>query len=147
MDYMDYTISEERLTPAAYIAFLAQSDLGSQYPAERFQERVARLVESVPISLTARDPAGRLVGVCLGLTDFAYWLFLTDLGVVRDCAGRGIGRALVKRALAAAGGEENIILYACAHPGALPFYRKIGMEPAQDVMVYDHIDWTPFTVT
>lgn len=146
MGYMEYTISEERLTPAAYIAFLAQSDLGSQYPAERFQERVARLVESVPISLTVRDPAGRLAGVCLGLTDFAYWLFLTDLGVVRDCAGRGIGRALVKRALAA-GGEENIILYACAHPGALPFYRKIGMEPAQDVMVYDHIDWTPFTVT
>lgn len=147
MDYMDYTILEERLTPAAYIAFLAQSDLGSQYPAERFQERVARLVESVPISLTARDPAGRLVGVCFGITDFAYWLFLTDLGVVRDCAGRGIGRALASRALTLAGGGENIVMCTCANEKAVPFYEKLGMCPARDVMVYDHIDWTPFTVT
>ncbi len=32
---MDYTIREERLTPAEYIDFLKQTDLGSQYPRER----------------------------------------------------------------------------------------------------------------
>ena len=38
---------------------------------ERFEERVAALVKSVPISLTARDSAGELLGVCFGITDFA----------------------------------------------------------------------------
>ena len=110
---MDYSIRRERLSPEEYVAFLKRTDLGSQYPKERFEERVAALVKSVPISLTARDSAGELLGVCFGITDFAYWLFITDLGVVRTHTGRGIGRALMGRALEAAGGEENIIMYTC----------------------------------
>ena len=35
---MDYTIQEERLTPENYIAFLRCTDLGSQYPKERFED-------------------------------------------------------------------------------------------------------------
>ncbi|MER2224169.1 MAG: GNAT family N-acetyltransferase, partial [Rhodococcus sp. (in: high G+C Gram-positive bacteria)] len=49
--------------------------------------------------------AGLVVGVLLGLTDFAYWLYVTDLGVDRDCTHRGIGRSLMKKALELAGGE------------------------------------------
>lgn len=86
---MDYSIRRERLSPEEYVAFLKRTDLGSQYPKERFEERVAALVASVPISLTARDSAGELPGVCFGITDFAYWLFITDLGVVRTHTGRG----------------------------------------------------------
>ena len=94
-----YRICEERLSPRAYIAFLKSTDLGSQYPQERFEARIAALVKNVPVSLSARDTAGRLVGVCFGITDFAYWLFITDLGVIRSCTGQGIGRALVEKAL------------------------------------------------
>ena len=93
---MNYTIKEERLTAEEYIEFLKHTDLGSQYPKERFRERIGTLVNRASISLVARSNDGRIVGVCFGITDFAYWLFITDLGVVRECAGQGIGTALVR---------------------------------------------------
>ena len=77
-------IERERLSPEEYIEFLKHTGLGSQYPRERFEERIPKLLESVSISLTARDENNRLAGVLLGLTDFAYWLYVTDLGVDRD---------------------------------------------------------------
>lgn len=138
-------IAPERLTAEAYIEFLRRTDLGSQYPAERFNARIARLVNSVPISLTARD-GDRLVGVLFGITDFAYWLFITDLGVDRDYVHRGIGRKLMDAALEKAGGAEDIIMYTCANENAVGFYEKLGMRPASDVMVYNRAQWTDFTV-
>lgn len=139
------TIANERLSAETYIEFLSRTDLGSQYPAERFNARIERLVKNVPISLTARDD-GKLVGVLFGITDFAYWLFITDLGVDRDCVGQGIGRKLMEAALEAAGGKDDIIVYTCANENAVGFYEKLGMRPASDVMVYNHVQWTEFTV-
>ena len=104
-------------------------------------------MQKVSISLVARNEAREIVGVCFGITDFSYWLFITDLGVVRDCVGQGIGTALVKKLHELAGGEDNIIVYTCANEDALPFYEKLGMVRPNDVMVYDHMPWTPFTVT
>ena len=143
---MNYTISEECLTPEAYIDFLRHTDLGSQYPAERFHERIATLVARASLSLTARDAAGDLIGVCFGITDFAYWLFITDLGVRRDWVGQGVGKALVRRLHEAAGGEENIIMYTCANEHATGFYEKLGMTKPGDVYVLNRITWTDFTV-
>lgn len=82
------------------------------------------------------------------LTAEEYIAFLkqTDLGVIRTCTGRGIGKALVRRALEIAGGEKNIIMYTCANENAVPFYEKIGMTRPHDMMVYDHAEWTDFTV-
>ena len=144
---MNVSIAEERITAAEYIEFLKKTDLGSQYPKERFSDRIATLVQKVSISLVARNEALEIVGVCFGITDFSYWLFITDLGVVRDCVGQGIGTALVKKLHELAGGEDNIIVYTCANEDALPFYEKLGMVRPNDVMVYDHMPWTPFTVT
>lgn len=143
---MDYTIAAERLTKEEYIEFLTRTDLGSQYPKERFEARIERLLKNASISLVARDGAGRIVGVLLGLTDFAYWLYVTDLGVDRSCARQGIGRTLMKAALDAAGGERDIAVYLIANEHAIPFYEKIGMERATDVMQYNHVEWTDFTV-
>ena len=92
---MEYEIREERLTAGDYIDFLKRRGLSSQYPKGRFAQRIETLVKSVPISLTARGEGHALIGVCFGLTDFAYWLFLTDLGIVRECVGMGIGKVLV----------------------------------------------------
>lgn len=138
-------ILSQRLTAAEYIGFLKRTDLGSQYPRERFEARIERLVKSAPISLAARD-GGALVGVCLGITDFAYWLFVTDLGMDRAYVGRGIGRRLMRAALEAAGGADDIIVYTCANENAVGFYEKLGMERADDVMVYNRVQWTDFTV-
>lgn len=139
-------IQSERLTAEEYIDFLRHTDLGSQYPKERFRERIEKLVVNAAISLTARDENGCLAGVLLGITDFAYWLFITDLGVDRRYTGRGIGRELMKAAHEAAGGEKDIILYTCANENAIGFYEKCGMKMTGDVMVKNQVEWTEFTV-
>ena len=139
-------IERERLSPEEYVEFLKHTDLGSQYPRERFEERIPRLLENVSISLTARDGNNRLVGVLLGLTDFSYWLYVTDLGVDRDYERQGIGSRLMKKAHESAGGEKDIAVYLIANEDAVPFYEKLGMKKADDVMKYNHIEWTKFTV-
>lgn len=139
-------IQEERLTPEEYIDFLKRTNLGSQYPKERFEERIAKLVKNVSISLVARNEAGLVVGVLFGLTDFAYWLYVTDLGVDRDYEKQGIGKRLMKMAHEVAGGEKDIAVYLIANENAIPFYERIGMKKAEDVMQYNHIEWTGFTV-
>lgn len=140
------TYAEERLTADEYIDFLKRTDLGSQYPAEDFVSRIEVLVKSVPISLVARAKSGKTVGVLFGLTDYAYWLFVTDLGVDRDYVRQGIGRKLMQLAHTLAGGEKNIAIYLVANDQAIPFYEKLGMKKSQEVMEYSHIDWTEFTV-
>lgn len=143
---MKYSINEERLTAGEYIEFLKKTDLGSQYPKERFEERIDTLVNKASISLVAREEAGEIIGVCFGITDFAYWLFITDLGVVRECTGQGVGKALVKKLHELAGGTDNIIMYTCVNENAVGFYEKLGMAKPHDVMVYNHVEWTDFTV-
>ena len=139
-------IMEERISAEEYIDFLKRTDLGSQYPKERFENRIAKLVNTVSISLVARNESGTVVGVLFGLTDFAYWLYVTDLGVDRACTGQGIGRQLMKTAHEIAGGEKDIAVYLIANENAIPFYEKLGMKKSMDVMQYNKIDWTEFVV-
>ena len=143
---MEISVQEERLSAGEYIEFLKETDLGAQYPKERFRERIERLVRRAGISLTARDSSGKLLGVCFGITDFAYWLFITDLGVVRGCTGQGIGRKLVKMAHELAGGERDIIMYTCPNENAVGFYEKLGMKWDRDVMSLNKVEWTDFVV-
>lgn len=140
------SIFQERITAEEYIDFLKRSDLGSQYPKERFDQRIAKLVESASISLVARNEYGTVVGVLFGLTDFSYWLFVTDLGVDRAYTGRGIGSQLMKTAHEIAGGEKDIALYLVANENAIGFYEKLGMKKSVDVMQYNKVEWTEFTV-
>ena len=139
-------IVEERVTAEEYIDFLKRTDLGSQYPKERFEERIRRLVKNVSISLIARNDENLIVGVLFGLTDFCYWLYVTDLGVDRHYERQGIASKLMKTAHEIAGGTKDIAVYLIANEQAVPFYEKIGMEKADDVMKYNHIDWTEWTV-
>ena len=139
-------ITEERISANEYIAFLKRTDLGSQYPKERFEKRIETLVNSVSISLVARNEHGTVVGVLFGLTDIAYWLYVTDLGVDRTYTGQGIGRRLMKSAHELAGGEKDIAVYLIANENAVGFYEKLGMKKSVDVMQYNKIEWTQFTV-
>lgn len=139
-------IIEERVSVEEYIDFLKRTDLGSQYPKERFVNRISKLVKSVSISLVARNEFGTIVGVLFGLTDFAYWLYITDLGVDRAYTGQGIGRQLMKIAHEIAGGEKDIAVYLIANDNAIGFYEKLGMKKSDDVMQYNNIEWTEFKV-
>ena len=140
------TIASERLTADEYIEFLKRTDLGSQYPKERFTERIPTLLKNASLSLAARNEEKQIVGVILGLTDFAYWLYVTDLGVDRSYERQGIGRMLMEKALSLAGGEKDIAVYLVANEKAIPFYERLGMKKAENVMQYNHIEWTEFTV-
>ena len=142
----DIKIKEERVSAMEYIEFLKRTDLGSQYPKERFENRIAKLVDNASISLIARNKDNRIVGVLFGLTDYAYWLYVTDLGVDRDYSHQGIGTALMKTAHSLAGGKNDIAVYLIANENAIPFYKQLGMKKADDVMEYNHIEWTAFTV-
>mgnify|MGYP003429887565 FL=1 len=139
-------IKEERLNGTEYIDFLKRTDLGSQYPKERFYERIKKLVKNVSISLVARNEKGLIVGVLFGLTDFCYWLYITDLGVDRNYERQGIGSKMMKKAHEIAGGEKDIAVYLIANDNAIPFYEKLGMKKADEVMKFNHIEWTEFTV-
>ena len=142
----DIRIENHRFTAEEYIDFLKRTDLGSQYPKERFEERIQKLVANASISLAALDENGKIVGALLGLTDFAYWLYVTDLGVDREYTRKGIGRALMKTAHEIAGGEKDIAVYLIANENAVPFYKSLGMQFSDEVMQYNHIEWTEFTV-
>ena len=139
-------IKEERLNDTEYIDFLKRTDLGSQYPKERFYERIEKLVKNVSISLVARNEKDLIVGVLFGLTDFCYWLYITDLGVDKNYERQGIGSKLMKKAHEIAGGEKDIAVYLIANDNAIPFYEKLGMNKAYEVMKFNHIEWTEFTV-
>lgn len=139
-------ILNEHVTSNEYIEFLGRTDLGQQYPKERFVERIEKLVKNTQISLIARDKNGKIVGTCFGLTDFAYWLLVTDLGIDREYAKKGIGKALMKLAREEAGGEKDIIVFTCANEDAIEFYEKLGMKKSNDMMEQTNVEWTEFEV-
>ena len=139
-------ITNERISKEDYIEFLKRTDLGSQYPMERFDERIGRLVKNVSVSIVARNDEDKIIGVCFGITDFAYWLFITDLGIDRLYVNQGIGKTLIMKALEEAGGEKDIAMYTCFNDDAIGFYEKIGMTLADDIMQLNNIEWTEFTV-
>ena len=140
------TFKEERISAIEYKNFLKRTDLGSQYPKERFDERIEKLIHTVSLSLTARNENGVIVGVLFALTDYAYWLYITDLGVDRDYERQGIGKRLFKMAHEKAGGEKDIAVYLIANENAVPFYEKLGMTKSNSVMKYNKTEWTEFTV-
>ena len=53
---------------------------------------------------------------------------------------------LMKKAHEIAGGEKDIAVYLIANENAIPFYEKLGMKKSEDVMQYNHIEWTEWTV-
>lgn len=142
----DIVLRTEYVGAEEYIDFLKRSDLGKQYPKEDFQQRVTDLVGNIQISLIARNKNSQIVGVCFGLTDFAYWLFITDLGADRSYEKQGLGKTLMEVAHELAGGEKKIVVFAYANDNAIPFYKKIGMKKTDSMMIKDNIEYTYFVV-
>lgn len=142
----DVILRTEYVGAEEYIDFLKRSDLGKQYPREDFQQRITNLLQNIQISLIARNKNAQIVGVCFGLTDFAYWLMVTDLGTDRNYAKQGLGKAMMEVAHELAGGEKKIIVFAYANDNAIPFYQKIGMEKTESMMIKDKTEDTFFVV-
>jgi ribosomal protein S18 acetylase RimI-like enzyme len=116
----------ENLRFEEYYDFLKRSDLGSQYPKERFEERIRKLLTTRSVAITARNDEGKLLGIVFGVTDFTYFLFVTDLGVDRAYTKQGIGSKLLVRIREAVGGEDDITVVTVANESAIGFYEKCG---------------------
>ncbi len=140
------SISQERVSVKDYIEFLTRTDLGKQYPKERFNQRIEKLVHNTQLSLIARNNSNKIVGICFGLTDYAYWLMLTDIGIDREYIKNGIGRSMITTARELAGGKDNIIVFIYANEDAVGFYRKCGLTQSQNMMELTDIEWTSFEV-
>lgn len=132
--------TNEMLTYDEYCDFLRRSDLGSQYPEEYFEQRMTKMLKNHSVSVTARTNSGLLVGVCIGLTDFSYFLFLTDLGVDRNYLKQGIGKELVKRIQYESGGENDISVIVLSNEDAVGFYKKCEYKSDSDLL------WKPCKV-
>jgi predicted N-acetyltransferase YhbS len=122
-----FHFKQETISAEEYIDFLKKSDLGQQYPKEDFVNRINTLVKNVQISLVVRNAENKIIGVCFGLTDFAYWLLLTDLGVDRAYGRKGIGKILGNRARTRGRGEEYRPVRLCQRQGD-SVLRKTGDE-------------------
>ena len=96
--------------------------------------RMAPLGEKPPQDLATVFPnsmftsfvraSGRLVAAGRALADGLDCAYIADVAVHPDHQGRGLGRAIIRRLVAAAGGHKKIILY--ANPGTEGFYANLG---------------------
>ncbi len=139
--------TSDRLYSDEYLEFLTRCDLGFQYPEENFLERIGTLLKNTTLVITARNDEGLLIGVAMGLTDFAYYLLVTDLGVDRTYVKQGVGSALLHKIHEAAGGEQRICVFLDSYDPAKGFYEKLGMHNSSSLMYYDKAPWTSFTLT
>lgn len=137
----------DALTYEEYVDFLRRTDLGSQYPAQDFEARIRRLLSNTDLCITARNSEGLLIGICFGVTDFAYFLFVTDLGVDRAYTKQGIGRELLARAHKQAGGEADITLTTISNGRAVGFYESCGLRTKPELMVKYCAEWEDFVVS
>ncbi|MFM9265458.1 GNAT family N-acetyltransferase [Tychonema sp. BBK16] len=142
IDYQE----NENLSFEEYYDFLKRSDLGSQYPKERFEERIGKLLTTRSVAVMARNDEGKLIGVVFGITDFVYFLFVTDLGVDRSYAKRGIGSELLVRIREMVGGEDDITVVTVAHETAMGFYEKCGYTSENFLFWKPCKLWSEFTV-
>ncbi|EDY83879.1 acetyltransferase, GNAT family [Verrucomicrobiia bacterium DG1235] len=139
-------LRDEDISFDEYHEFLKRTDLGSQYPKERFKERLTKSLKNRSIGITARNRDGLLVGIAFALTDFAYFLFLTDLGVDRSYVKKGIGTELMKRIQTESGGEDDITVVTISNEEAYNFYKKSKLKNHECLFWKCCKQWTEHTV-
>jgi len=123
---MEITVRREAtLDPSEFRQVLVDSTLGERRPVDD-PERLARMVAGSNLIVTARDAAGRLVGVARSVTDFAYCCYLSDLAVARDLQRAGVGRRLIEATLAEL--EPGAALILLAAPAAVDYYARVGFR-------------------
>lgn len=97
------------------------SGLGERRPiADR--ERFRAMLANANLVVVCRID-GRLVGIARSISDFSYTTYLSDLAVVRDHQGTGIGRTLIEATRQEAPYAKVVLLSA---PGATSYYPHIG---------------------
>ena len=134
-----------------YAPYVRETAVSFEYDVPSVEEMAKRIEEvqkTHPWIVAEED--GKIVGYAYAHAFYgraAYqWAVETSIYVDRQEKRKGIGKKLMAAALEAAGGADDIIVYTCANEHAVGFYEKLGMKFASDVMVYNRVQWTDFTV-
>lgn len=114
---------EDGLSAADYLAVLHASGLAERRPVDEI-ERVIATLKASDLIVTARDEAGRIVGVSRNITDFVISCYCADLAVDRALQGRGVGTRLLAETKAILGDGVTLVLLAA--PEAESFYVHAG---------------------
>ena len=112
---MEYRIDDRSLEAGAFLAFVNQV-----WPGEYSPEKTRAALERT-INLTAYD-GKKLVGCLRLLTDGCFFGTITELLVLPEYQGRGIGSRLLRLARE----HSPTMLYFGAQPGLEGFYEKNG---------------------
>ncbi|MCB9914031.1 MAG: GNAT family N-acetyltransferase [Planctomycetes bacterium] len=86
---------------------------------------LALLRGSAHVVLAVDEASGRVVGFVNALSDGVLSAYVPLLEVLPEWRGRGIGRALVERILAAC--EDLYMTDLSCDPGLVPFYEALGL--------------------
>lgn len=82
---------------------------------------------------------GMLVAAGRAVADGVDCSYICDIAVHPSHQGRGLGREVIERLVAASRGHRKIILYAV--PGKEDFYRKFGFRRMKTAMaIFDNAD-------
>lgn len=122
---------EDSVATDEFARVLAESGLGEIRPIGD-EARLAAMLSAANLIVTARldRPAGPLVGIARGVTDFSWFCYLSEVAVSSSAQGLGIGRGLVDEVRRALGPQVAVIL--ASVPGAVSFYERIGMDRLPD---------------
>ncbi len=112
---MEYRVDDQTLNTAVFIHFVNQVWPGS-YDPERTRSALSRT-----LNITAYD-GGRLVGCLRILSDGYYFGTITELLVLPDYRGQGVGSRLLQLAKE----HTPTVLYFGAQPGVEGFDEKNG---------------------
>ena len=125
---------EQTLNPSEFIDVLNRSTLGERRPVNNFK-RISEMCKNANLIVTARLD-GKLIGIALSITDFAYCTYLSDLAVDKEFQKKGIGKRLIEETKKQSPLAKLILLSA---PAAIDYYPKIGMKKHDYCFILDDI--------
>ncbi len=107
--------------------------VGWNNPAQAGLDVVQRVWDEAPCKVTARDGAGRLVGMCRAYWDGGFTATIVSVIVHPDLQGNGIGRQMVALLMEQIQelGVHRVTLQAAA--GKERFYEQFGFRERQNV--------------
>lgn len=115
---------ETGLSAEEYIGCVGQSTLGPNRPLAN-AERLQAMLDNSNLVISARTSDGTLIGLFRGMTDWNWVCYCADLAVAEAHQRRGVGKALMDKAVEVLGPGCSIALLAM--PGSESFYSAIGM--------------------
>ena len=116
---------EAGLNADEFMDILRRSGLAARRPVDE-SDRIQGMAANANLIVSARDPAGRLIGVARSVTDFTYCCYLSDLAVDAGWQKKGVGRELIARTRKEI--HPKALLLLLAAPAAMDYYPRIGME-------------------